>query len=67
MKYRLFGVSARDCVIIFWAGRPDVQDCRCPSPRSDVDCDGFATSLDLFILIDHLNAGGPPPCDPCNP
>jgi hypothetical protein len=50
---------------ILFAGKPDVQDPSCPATRSDFDCDGFATSLDLAALIDHLFASGPGPCDPC--
>lgn len=50
---------------ILFAGRPDIQDPLCPSPRFDFDCDGFLTALDLGQVIDYLFAGGDPPCDPC--
>lgn len=50
---------------ILFAGRENVQDPLCLSPRFDLDCDGFTTSLDLSRMIDYLFAGGAPPCDPC--
>lgn len=50
---------------ILFAGKQDVQDPNCPTPRADFDCDGFSTALDLGQIIDHLFAGGRSPCDPC--
>jgi hypothetical protein len=50
---------------VLFAGKPDIKDPLCPGTRSDFDCDGFATALDLGNLIDHLFAGGRGPCDPC--
>jgi hypothetical protein len=52
---------------VIFAGTPEVQDPGCPTSRGDFDCDGFPTALDLGGLIDHIFAGGDPPCDPCAP
>jgi hypothetical protein len=52
-------------VDILFAGRTDVREPLCLSPRFDFDCDGFTTSLDLSRMIDFLFAGGSPACDPC--
>ena len=50
--------------IIFRAA-PDVKDVPCPSPRTDFDCDGFPTALDISAFVDYLYLNGNPPCDPC--
>lgn len=50
---------------ILFVGKADIKDPNCPANRSDFDCDGFATALDLARLIDHLFAGGSGPCNPC--
>jgi hypothetical protein len=54
-----------DLIDILFAGRPDVQEPLCLSPRFDLDCDGFTTALDLSRMTEHLFAGGSPACDPC--
>lgn len=53
------------CIDIPFSGSPDLHDSGCPSPRFDIDCDGFSTAIDVSKLIDHLFAGGLGPCDPC--
>lgn len=50
---------------VLFAGKIDIQDPACPTPRMDFDNDGFETALDLGKLIDYLFAGALPPPDPC--
>jgi hypothetical protein len=51
---------------ILFKGVADTQDPSCPATRSDMDCDGFATPMDLAYMIDYLWDGGPWPCNPCS-
>ena len=55
------------CADVVFKGAPDIQDPGCLTKRFDLDCDGFSTALDVAVMIDHLFAGGDPPCDPCAP
>jgi hypothetical protein len=50
---------------ILFANAIDQWDHYCPVSRADADCSNFVDVLDLSLLIDHLYASGPEPCDPC--
>lgn len=51
----------------FTKGIITITDCDC-SHHGDIDGDGFITSLDLGLLIDHVYGGQPaPPSDPSCP
>jgi hypothetical protein len=52
---------------ILFANATDQWDHYCPVSRADADCSSYVDVLDLSLLIDHLYASGPPPCDPCAP
>jgi hypothetical protein len=62
-------ITATDLAImidILFAGVPDVQDYACVTSRTDVDCDGYGTPLDLNGMLYYLFAGGAAPCIPCD-
>lgn len=61
----LTALDLGNMIDVLFAGKLDIQDPACPTPREDFDCDGFSTALDLGKLIDHLFAGAAGPCDPC--
>lgn len=51
---------------IFFSVGPPPTDPGCPHvDRGDFNCDGMDNTIDLSLMIDHVNYGGAGPCNPC--